>query len=77
MHSGFGLCNAGVTLVWVMTHQPGPAKLKITVPMRGAVRNLPIGKTVSDADVGFGPVDYQVVAFPAEKANFSGRGRPS
>jgi hypothetical protein len=27
---------------------------------------------MSDADVEFAPVDYLVVAFPAEKANFSG-----
>jgi Family of unknown function (DUF6325) len=30
------------------------------------------GKTMSDADVELGPVDYVVVAFPAGQANFSG-----
>jgi len=33
---------------------------------------LPMGKTMSDADVELGPVDYVVVAFPAGQANFSG-----
>jgi len=31
-----------------------------------------MGKTMSDADVELGPVDYVVVAFPAGQANFSG-----
>jgi hypothetical protein len=30
------------------------------------------GKTMSQADVEPGPVDYAVVAFPAGQANFSG-----
>jgi Family of unknown function (DUF6325) len=34
---------------------------------------LPVGKTMSDADVELGPVDYLVVAFPADKADFSGQ----
>ena len=29
-------------------------------------------KTMSDTDSELGPVDYQVVAFPAGQANFSG-----
>jgi hypothetical protein len=32
---------------------------------------------MSEADAELRPVDYVVVAFPAEKANFSGRWRPS
>jgi hypothetical protein len=41
-------------------------------PDAGGVRKLPMGQTMSGADVELGPVDYVVVAFPAGQANFSG-----
>jgi hypothetical protein len=49
-----------------------PGEAENNGPDAGGRSDLPIGKTVSDADVELGPVDYQVVAFPAEKAGFSG-----
>ncbi len=39
--------------------------------MTGDVRDYRWGKTMSDADVELGPVDYLVVAFPAGRADFS------
>jgi len=41
--------------------------------MPWGVRNYLWGKTMSDADAELGPVDYLVVAFPADKADFSGQ----
>jgi hypothetical protein len=38
----------------------------------GALGIIDGGKTMSQADVELGPVDYVVVAFPAGQANFSG-----
>ncbi len=37
------------------------------------VRNYLWGKTISDIDAELGPVGYLVVAFPADKADFSGQ----
>ena len=74
MHSvaGLGLGRVALTPWWVMTHRPGQVKLGETTPLPWGVRNYLWGKTMSDADVELGPVDYLVVAFPAGKADFSG-----
>jgi uncharacterized protein DUF6325 len=54
-----------------MTEWSGPVKLKRTIPMPGR-SELPMGETMSGADVELGPVDCVVVAFPADQAKFSG-----
>ena len=74
MHSvaGSGLGRVALTPSWVMTHRPGQVKLGETTPLPWGIRNYLWGKTMSDADVELGPVDYLVVAFPAGKADFSG-----
>ena len=41
----------------------------------GDVQDTGGSKTMSDADVELGPVDYVVVAFPAGQAHFSGEMR--
>ena len=73
MHSvaGLGLGSVIVTLVWAMTHRPGQVKHGETTPDAVGRSELPVGK--DDADAELGPVDYLMVAFPADKADFSGQ----
>ncbi len=54
-----------------MTHRLSQPTLGETILVMGR-SDYRWNKTMSDTDSELGPVDYQVVAFPAGQANFSG-----